>query len=77
MRLWRGRGSLISADQTLGRLQAFFPELTVERLPDSAAWAVETVELTTHNGTHLDAPCHFHPTTNHAVVPRRRAVAHH
>ncbi|HET9629620.1 MAG TPA: cyclase family protein, partial [Novosphingobium sp.] len=24
--------------------------------------AVETIKLTTHNGTHLDAPWHFHPT---------------
>jgi kynurenine formamidase len=31
-------------------------------LPDGAAWAVEKVELITHNGTHLDAPYHFHPT---------------
>src|SRR5947199_10787544 len=25
---------------------------------------METVQLSTHNGTHLDAPWHFHPTTN-------------
>ena len=42
----------------------FFPGLKKEDLPDGAAWAVEKVELITHNGTHLDAPYHFHPTMN-------------
>jgi kynurenine formamidase len=42
----------------------FFPGLRREDLPDGAAWAVEKVELITHNGTHLDAPYHFHPTMN-------------
>jgi len=27
--------------------------------PDSQAWAVETVKLTTHTGTHVDAPWHY------------------
>ncbi len=31
-------------------------------MPDGEAWAVERVELSTHNGTHLDAPYHFHST---------------
>lgn len=31
--------------------------------PDSAAWAVETVTLTTHTGTHVDAPWHYASTT--------------
>ncbi|MDC7784318.1 cyclase family protein [Rhodoplanes sp. TEM] len=55
--------------QTFDRLLPFFPGLTPDRLPDGAAWAIEKVELTTHNGTHLDAPWHFHPTMNHALVP--------
>jgi kynurenine formamidase len=25
-------------------------------------WAVERLQITTHNGTHLDAPWHYHPT---------------
>ncbi|RAI45043.1 cyclase family protein [Rhodoplanes roseus] len=54
--------------QTFERIGAFFPGLTPDRLPDGAAWAIEKVELTTHNGTHLDAPWHFHPTMNHALV---------
>ncbi|TWD96565.1 kynurenine formamidase [Neobacillus bataviensis] len=27
--------------------------------PDNAAWAVETVTLTSHTGTHVDAPWHY------------------
>jgi kynurenine formamidase len=42
----------------------FFPGLQQSDLPDAAAWAVEDVVLNTHNGTHLDAPYHFHPTMN-------------
>ena len=33
-------------------------------MPDGKGWAVETVTLSTHNGTHLDAPWHYHPTMN-------------
>src|SRR6201994_4388376 len=42
----------------------FFPGLKAEDLPDGQAWAMETVQLSTHNGTHLDAPYHYHPTMN-------------
>ena len=42
----------------------FFPGLKKEDLPDGKGWAVETVKLSTHNGTHLDAPWHYHPTMN-------------
>jgi len=34
----------------------------VKDLPDGAGPAVENVQISTHNGTHLDAPYHFHPT---------------
>jgi kynurenine formamidase len=43
-------------------LLAAFPGLTREQLPGGEGWAVETVTLSTHNGTHLDAPYHFHST---------------
>ena len=36
-----------------------FPGLRVEDLPDGEGWAIEQVQLTTHNGTHMDAPIHF------------------
>jgi kynurenine formamidase len=43
-------------------LMSFFPGLRASDLPDEEAWAFERVELITHNGTHLDAPYHFHST---------------
>lgn len=62
-------------DQTIERMRSFFPDLQPEDLPDAAAWAVERVEITTHNGTHLDAPYHFHPTMNHATgIPEPAAT---
>ena len=42
----------------------FFDGLKAEDLPDGQGWAVEMVQLSTHNGTHLDAPWHYHPTMN-------------
>ena len=40
----------------------FFPGLQPADLPDGEGWAIERVEITTHNGTHLDAPWHFAST---------------
>ncbi len=49
---------------SLPDLLGFFPGLKPEDLPDRAGWAVERVAISTHNGTHLDAPWHYHPTMN-------------
>jgi len=40
----------------------FFPGLTQEQLPRGEGWAVEQLNVSTHNGTHLDAPWHYGST---------------
>lgn len=49
---------------TVAEFQQLIPGLKAEDLPDGEAAAAEWVRLTTHNGTHLDAPYHFHSTMN-------------
>ena len=46
----------------LSRMLPHFPGLTTDELPGGEAWAVEQLAVSTHNGTHLDAPYHFHST---------------
>lgn len=43
---------------------AFFPGATCADLPDEAAWAFEELQISTHTGSHMDAPWHYHPTMN-------------
>ncbi|MEM9104888.1 MAG: cyclase family protein [Pseudomonadota bacterium] len=50
----------VTAEQVMG----FFPGLDKSDLPGGEGWAVEQLRITTHNGTHLDAPYHFHSTMN-------------
>ena len=33
-------------------------------MPGGEGWAVEQLQIATHNGTHLDAPYHYHSTMN-------------
>lgn len=54
----------IDHQQSLPQILPFFPGLSPDQLPDGEGWAVERVSLSTHNGTHLDAPWHYHPTMN-------------
>ena len=51
--------------ETIGEARHFFPDIEAEDFPGGEGFAAaEWVKLTTHNGTHLDAPYHFHPTMN-------------
>ncbi len=54
----------LNHQETFPQIQPFFPGLKKEDLPDGETWALEKIKLTTHNGTHLDAPYHFHSTMN-------------
>lgn len=44
------------------QMKDFFPGIQTDQLPGGLGWAVEFISLTTHSGTHLDAPYHYHPT---------------
>jgi kynurenine formamidase len=50
--------------QSAAEVVKFFPGLKEQDLPDGEGWAIEWIRLMTHNGTHLDAPYHFHSTMN-------------
>jgi kynurenine formamidase len=52
----------VDHDQGAQDMAAAFPGLTPDQLPDGKGWAVERVRISTHNGTHMDAPWHYHPT---------------
>lgn len=50
--------------ETAEQIMSFFPGLKKEDLPDGEGWAVERLNIATHNGTHMDAPYHYHSTMN-------------
>ena len=41
-----------------------FAKNTGRQLPGDEGWAIERLQIATHNGTHLDAPYHHHSTMN-------------
>lgn len=61
---YRPRIDYIDHQTSVPDLIGFFPGLDQKDLPDEEAWAIERIELITHNGTHLDAPYHFASTMN-------------
>ena len=54
---------------TVREFMAMIPGTTEADYPDGEAAAVEWVTLTTHNGTHLDAPYHYFSSMNHRLKP--------
>ena len=48
--------------QSADQICSFFPGLEKKDLPGEEGWAVENLKISTHNGTHLDAPYHYHST---------------
>ena len=52
----------IDHEQGAVQMTEFFPGIKKEQLPGGLGWALEMITLTTHSGTHLDAPYHYHPT---------------
>jgi kynurenine formamidase len=47
---------------TAPEVLSFFPGAELDDLPDREGWAVEWARISTHNGTHLDAPYHYAST---------------
>jgi kynurenine formamidase len=53
---------------TMAEMSHFFPDVSADQVPGGEGFAAaELVTLSTHNGTHLDAPWHFHPTQDGGV----------
>ncbi|MCK9229775.1 MAG: cyclase family protein [Syntrophales bacterium] len=52
----------VTHEMGAAQMQDFFPGITRDQLPDGLGWAMEFITLTTHSGTHMDAPFHYHPT---------------
>ena len=48
--------------ETVAEFMHLLPGTKAEDFPEGEAAAAEWVRLTTHSGTHLDAPWHFHST---------------
>ncbi len=46
----------------LPEMLGMFPGLRADQLPNGEAWGVERLHITTHNGTHMDAPWHYAST---------------
>lgn len=52
----------VTHEMGAGQMLDFFPGITRDQLPGGLGWALELITLTTHSGTHMDAPFHYHPT---------------
>lgn len=55
----------LSHTDTIKQWQTMYEGLKPEDLPGGMASSYEYITLTTHNGTHVDAPFHYHPVDKH------------
>lgn len=44
-------------------MMAQYLQCDISDFPDGQGWGVENVQASTHNGTHVDAPWHYFPTS--------------
>ncbi|MFW9874979.1 MAG: cyclase family protein [Candidatus Thorarchaeota archaeon] len=68
------RLKIVYSDHKSGgkQMALVFPELNPEEhLPDGKGWASEAITITTHNGTHMDAPWHFAPVQDKEVGEKK------
>lgn len=52
-------------EESVTTFLATYPGLKQEQMLDGHGWAIEQIQLSSHTGTHMDAPYHYHPTMNH------------
>ncbi|MBD3254712.1 MAG: cyclase family protein [Candidatus Lokiarchaeota archaeon] len=50
---------------------AFYKLKPDEHLPEGKGWATDTLELSTHSGTHMDAPWHFAPIQDKEIGEKK------
>ena len=62
--LYRPHIQYVSHKDSVDEMLGHFPGATPEDLPEGNGWAVEFIKLSSHSGTHLDAPYHYYPTMN-------------
>lgn len=63
------------AEPCWNTLKSYYPGITEQDMLDGEAFAVEAVTLSSHAGTHMDAPLHYHSTMNHEIRPGGEASA--
>lgn len=60
--------------ETISEFMHLYPGTTPEDYPDGEAAAAERLQITTHSGTHLDAPWHYQSTMDARLGGPRRSM---